>query len=71
MINKLKEIKELRKTRKLVAEEELKRLEKDYESKDKNEKIAQRIEDIKIKINQLKKDLEDLTDLEDKFNQKS
>lgn len=71
MINKLKKIKELRKTRKLVAEEELKRLEKDYESKDKNKKIAQRIEDIKIKINQLKKDLEDLTDLEDKFNQKS
>lgn len=31
MINKLKEIKELRKTRKLVTEEELKRLEKDYE----------------------------------------
>ncbi|MCS5420725.1 MULTISPECIES: hypothetical protein [Psychrilyobacter] len=31
MIDKLKEIKKLRKTRKLVAEEELKRLEKDYE----------------------------------------
>ena len=71
MINKLKEIRELRKTRKLVAEEELKRLEKDYESKDKNEKIAQRIENIKRKINQLEKDLEGLTDLEDKFNQKS
>jgi len=71
MINKLKEIRELRKTRKLVAEEELKKLEKDYESKDKNEKIAQRIENIKSKINQLEKDLEGLTDLEDKFNQKS
>ena len=71
MINKLKEIRALRKTRKLVAEEELKRLEKDYESKGKNEKIAQRIENIKRKINQLEKDLEGLTDLEDKFNQKS
>lgn len=70
MINKLKEIKKLRRARKLIAEEELKRLEKDYESKNKNEKIAQRIENIKGKINQLKKDLEDLTDLEDKFNQK-
>ncbi|UUV20083.1 hypothetical protein NRK67_17295 (plasmid) [Fusobacteria bacterium ZRK30] len=71
MINKLKQIKELRKTRKLVAEEELKRLEKDYEVENRSEKVAQRIENIKIKIDKLEKDLENLTNLEKKFKQES
>lgn len=115
MIDKLKEIKELRKTRKLVAEEELKRLEEDYELlislakvrpagyifsidqrglsddefENRSEKIAQRMENIfdhlgieyskelqpeenfKRKINQLEKNLETLTNLANKFKQRS
>ncbi|MCS5420257.1 MULTISPECIES: hypothetical protein [Psychrilyobacter] len=71
MINRLNEIKKLRKTKKLVAEEELKRLEKNDEFKNKSEKIDQRMENIKKKINQLEKDLENLTILENKFKQKS
>ena len=70
MINKLKQIKELRKTRKLVAEEELKRLEKNYELENRSEKVSQRMGSIKRKINQLEKDLENLTNLENKFKQK-
>ena len=71
MINKLNEVKKLRKTRKLVAEEELKRLEKNHEFKNRSEKIDQKMEDIKKKINQLEKDLENLTILENKFKEKS
>lgn len=71
MINKLNEIKKLRKTRKLVSEEELKRLEKNDEFKNRSEKIDQKMENIKKKINQLEKDLENLTILENKFKQKS
>lgn len=71
MINKLNEIKKLRKTRKLEAEEELKRLEKNGEFKNRSEKMDQRMKNIKKKINQLEKDLEDLTILENKFKQKS
>ncbi|MCS5421309.1 MULTISPECIES: hypothetical protein [Psychrilyobacter] len=70
MFNRLEEIKELRKTRKLVAEKELNRLEKDYQFENRNEKIAQRMGNIKSKINQLEKDLENLTDLENKFKKK-
>jgi len=70
MINKLNKIKELRKTRKLIAEEELKRLETDYESENRNEEIAQRIENMKKEVNRLEKDLENLTDLEKKFKEK-
>lgn len=71
MINKLNEVKKLRKTRKLVAEEELKRLEKNDEFKNRSQKIDQKMEDIKKKINQLEKDLENLTILENKFKEKS
>ncbi len=69
MFNRLEEIKELRKTRKLVAEKKLNRLEKDYQFENRNEKITQRMVNIKSKINQLEKDLENLIDLESKFKQ--
>ena len=67
MIRKLKEIKELRKKRKLVAEEELKKLEKNYNFEYKNEITSPKIKSIKKKIRQLEKDLENLTNLENKF----
>jgi len=69
MINKLNKIKELRKARKLIAEEELKRLKNNYEIESENGEIAQRIEDMKREISKLEKDLENLTDLEKKFKQ--
>ena len=71
MIKKLNAIKKLRKTRKLVAEEELKRLEKDYDSENKNEKIIPEIKKTKVKINQLEKDLENLDNLKRKFSKDS
>ena len=49
MIRKLKEIKELRKKRKLVAEEELKKLEKNYNFEYKNEITSPKIKSIKKK----------------------
>ena len=49
----------------------LKRLEKNDEFKNRSEKIDQKMENIKKKINQLEKDLENLTILENKFKQKS
>lgn len=69
MINKLNKIKELRKANKLIAEEKLRRLKNDYKIESKNEKIAQRIEDMKREINKLEKDLKNLADLEKKFKQ--
>lgn len=71
MFNRLEEIKELRRTRKLVAEEKLNRLEKDYKFENRGEKISQKMGNIKNKIVQLEKDLEDLANLENKFRQKS
>ncbi|MGB6127719.1 MAG: hypothetical protein WBG30_03125 [Psychrilyobacter sp.] len=69
MINKLNKIKELRKANKLIAEEKLRRLKNDYKIENKNEKIAQRIEDMKKEIKKLEKDLKNLADLEKKFKQ--
>lgn len=69
MIDKLNAIKKLRKTRKLLAEEELKILEKEYNFENRNEKIVLKIKKIKIKIDKLEKDLEDLENLENKFKE--
>lgn len=66
MINRLKEIKKLRKTRKLIAEEELKRLEIDHEY----ENITLKIKKIESEINQLEEDLKRLNNLEIKFREK-
>jgi hypothetical protein len=71
MINKLNEIKKLRRARKLVADEELKRLEKNHGLKNRSDKVDQKMENIKKKINRLEKDLENLTILENKFKEKS
>ena len=65
MINRLKEIKKLRKARRLTADEDLKRLELDHEC----ENITLEIKKIKIKIHQLEEDLKNLDNLEIKFKQ--
>lgn len=69
MIDKLNAIKKLRKTRKLLAEEELDKLEKEYNTKSKDENIVLKIKKTKTKIDQLKKDLKDLEILEKKFKE--
>ena len=69
MIDKLNAIKKLRKTRKLLAEEELNKLEKEYNIKSKDENIVLKIKKTKTKIDQLEKDLKDLEILEKKFKE--
>jgi len=69
MIDKLNAIKNLRIKRKSLAEEELRVLQKESNAKNRNEKIDLKIKKIKIKINQLEKDLEDLKNLENKFKE--
>lgn len=69
MIDKLNAIKKLRKTRKLLAEEELNKLEKEYNIKSKDENIVLKIKKTKTKIDQLEKDLKDLKILEKKFKE--